>query len=186
MAIALSLMFGIVLPFNFNSPYKSRSIVEFWRRWHITLSRFLRDYLYIPLGGNRHGEIRRNVNLALTMLLGGLWHGAGWTFILWGGLHGFYLVVNHVWGGIKRRVPVVAELARTTPYTLFTLLLTQTAIVVAWVYFRADGIAAANRILAAMFGMGAPTPANHEAVVTTNSLVLSAPGISILVWRFLM
>ena len=89
MAIGLALMFGIRLPVNFRSPYKATSIVDFWRRWHITLSRFLRDYLYIPLGGNRHGKARRYLNLMLTMLLGGLWHGAGWTYVVWGGLHGF-------------------------------------------------------------------------------------------------
>ncbi len=97
MAIGIGLMFGIRLPDNFNSPYKAASIIEFWRRWHITLSTFLRDYLYIPLGGNRKGRLRRYVNLMLTMLLGGLWHGAGWTFIVWGGLHGLYLCINHFW-----------------------------------------------------------------------------------------
>src|SRR5262249_15782124 len=95
MAIGASLMFAIVLPLNFNSPYKSRSITEFWRRWHMTLSRFLRDYLYISLGGNRQGATRRYANLFITMLLGGLWHGAGWTFVVWGALHGTYLAVNH-------------------------------------------------------------------------------------------
>ena len=95
MAIGMSLLFGIKLPFNFDAPYKSQSIVEFWRRWHISLSRFLRDYLYIPLGGNRHGEGRRNLNLAATMVLGGLWHGAGVTFVLWGALHGLFLTINH-------------------------------------------------------------------------------------------
>src|SRR3984885_3576772 len=97
MAIGLALLFGIRLPVNFRSPYQALSIVEFWRRWHITLSRFLRDYLYIPLGGNRLGEQRRYLNLMVTMLLGGLWHGAGWTFLIWGGLHGVYLCVNHLW-----------------------------------------------------------------------------------------
>ena len=97
MAIGLSLMFGIFLPLNFNSPYKATSIIDFWRRWHMTLSQFLRDYLYIPLGGNRHGRVRRYVNLMITMLLGGLWHGAGWTFVVWGGLHGVYLCINHAW-----------------------------------------------------------------------------------------
>src|SRR5579863_7957836 len=97
MAIGLALLFGIRLPVNFRSPYKATSIVEFWRRWHITLSRFLRDYLYIPLGGNRLGEQRRYLNLMVTMLLGGLWHGAGWNFLIWGGLHGLYLCVNHLW-----------------------------------------------------------------------------------------
>ncbi|MGH7152377.1 MAG: MBOAT family O-acyltransferase, partial [Acetobacteraceae bacterium] len=91
MAIGAARCFGIRFPANFNSPYKSTSIIEFWRRWHITLSRFLRDYLYIPLGGNRRGRVRRYVNLMVTMLLGGLWHGANWTFVAWGGLHGLYL-----------------------------------------------------------------------------------------------
>jgi alginate O-acetyltransferase complex protein AlgI len=97
MAIGLAQMMGVRLPLNFDSPYKARNIVEFWKRWHITLSRFLRDYLYIPLGGNRRGPPRRYVNLLATMLIGGLWHGASWTFVLWGGLHGIYLVVNHLW-----------------------------------------------------------------------------------------
>jgi len=99
MALGLALMFGIRLPINFNSPYRSLSIVEFWRRWHITLSRFLRDYLYIPLGGNKSGFLGTRGNLAITMLLGGLWHGAGWNFIIWGGLHGGYLMINHIWSG---------------------------------------------------------------------------------------
>src|SRR6516225_4328018 len=105
MAIGLALLFGIRLPVNFRSPYKAFSIIEFWRRWHITLSRFLRDYLYIPLGGNRFGVGRRYLNLMLTMLLGGLWHGAGWTFLIWGGLHGLYLVVNHQWRDHKCKWP---------------------------------------------------------------------------------
>src|SRR6516164_1639356 len=96
-AVGLALLFGIRLPVNFRSPYKAMSIIEFWRRWHITLSRFLRDYLYIPLGGNRLGEQRRHLNLMITMLLGGLWHGAGWNFLIWGGLHGLYLCANHLW-----------------------------------------------------------------------------------------
>ncbi|MDP3840780.1 MAG: MBOAT family O-acyltransferase, partial [Methylococcales bacterium] len=95
MAIGLSLMFNVRLPINFNSPYKSLSIIEFWRCWHMTLSRFLRDYLYIPMGGSRDGKIKRYVNLLITMLLGCLWHGAGWTYVIWGGLHGVYLVINH-------------------------------------------------------------------------------------------
>ena len=97
MALGASRMFGIVLPLNFRSPYKAANIIDFWRRWHITLSRFLRDYVYIPLGGNRKTVPRRYENLLLTMLVGGLWHGAGWTFVFWGALHGIYLVVNHGW-----------------------------------------------------------------------------------------
>ena len=105
---ALSRLFGIRLPLNFNSPYKAANIIDFWRRWHMTLSRFLRDYLYIPLGGNRHGKARRYLNLMITMLLGGLWHGAGWTFVIWGGLHGLYLVINHAWRAVKPRLPLAA------------------------------------------------------------------------------
>ncbi len=97
MALGLGKLFNIDLPINFNSPYKALSISDFWRRWHMTLSSFLRDYLYIPLGGNRQGKLRRNVNLMTTMLLGGLWHGASWNFVVWGGLHGAYLVVNHAY-----------------------------------------------------------------------------------------
>ena len=97
MALGLSRMFGIDLPLNFNSPYKARNLIEFWRCWHMTLSRFLRDYLYFPLGGNRHGTVMRYTNLLTVMLLGGLWHGANWTFVAWGGVHGIGLMVNHLW-----------------------------------------------------------------------------------------
>ena len=96
MAIGIALLFGIRLPLNFNSPYRATSIIEFWRRWHMTLSRFIRDYIYIPLGGNRQGPPRRYVELMAAMLIGGLWHGAAWNFVLWGGLHGAYLIVNHL------------------------------------------------------------------------------------------
>src|SRR3546814_17308537 len=97
MASGLGRIFGIRLPVNFASPYKARSIIDFWRRWHITLSRFLRDYLYIPLGGNRRSHLRRYVNVLITMLLGGFWHGAGWTFLLWGALHGALLALGLLW-----------------------------------------------------------------------------------------
>ena len=95
MAIGLSLMLNVKLPINFNSPYKSVDIINFWRKWHITLSTFLKNYLYIPLGGNKFGLFNRYKNLLITMLLGGLWHGANWTFIIWGGLHGLFLIINH-------------------------------------------------------------------------------------------
>ena len=97
MAIGLGEMFGLRLPVNFDSPYKATSIIGFWRRWHMTLSRFLRDYVYISLGGNRKGEPRRYVNLFLTMLIGGIWHGAGWTYIVWGAIHGVLLVLTVIW-----------------------------------------------------------------------------------------
>jgi D-alanyl-lipoteichoic acid acyltransferase DltB (MBOAT superfamily) len=97
MALGLARMFGYHLPINFNAPYRSTSIVDFWRRWHLTLAHFLRDYLYFPLGGSRHGEVRHYLNLMTVMTLGGLWHGAAWTFVIWGALHGVYLIVNQLW-----------------------------------------------------------------------------------------
>ena len=153
MAIGLGLLFGITLPINFNSPYKARSIIDFWRRWHMTLSRFLRDYLYISLGGNRNGEARRYVNLALTMVLGGLWHGAAWSFVVWGALHGTYLLINHAWVGLCRKLGLGA-LQSNRLYLTCSLLLTTLAVVVAWVYFRAPDISVANQTLLAMFGQG--------------------------------
>jgi alginate O-acetyltransferase complex protein AlgI len=152
MALGLSTMFGIVLPFNFDAPYKSLSIVEFWRRWHITLSRFLRDYLYIPLGGSRYGDGRRYMNLLTTMVLGGLWHGAGWTYIIWGALHGLYLVINHRWIGLTAQRPALSRIADTDAYAFAMLLLTQLCVIVAWVFFRAENLRVAQRMLSAMFG----------------------------------
>ena len=146
MAIGISLMFGIFLPLNFNSPYKATSIIEFWRRWHMTLSEFLRDYLYIPLGGNRRGSTLRYVNLMITMLLGGLWHGAAWTFVAWGALHGAYLCINHAW---NRYGPAVApRFARAAGIAAFVL--TFIAVVVAWVFFRADSLSSAIYVLGRM------------------------------------
>ena len=146
MAIGLALLFGITLPVNFESPYQAGSIIEFWRRWHITLSAFLRDYLYVPLGGGRAGQVRRYLNLMITMLLGGLWHGAAWTFVVWGGLHGAYLLANHAWRarlGRSLQVPGGRYAAR---------LLTFTCVVVAWVLFRADSLATAGAIIRSMAG----------------------------------
>jgi alginate O-acetyltransferase complex protein AlgI len=153
MAIGISILFGIKLPFNFDAPYKSQSIVEFWRRWHITLSRFLRDYLYIPLGGNRHGQRRRNINLAATMILGGLWHGAGATFIIWGALHGLFLGINHRWNALTKKHATLAKLTTKFWYPFAALCLTQFAVVLAWVFFRADSPVAALRVLKAMIGL---------------------------------
>ncbi|MDY6896734.1 MAG: MBOAT family protein, partial [Cyanobacteriota bacterium] len=139
MAIGIARMFGIKLPINFNSPYKAISISDFWRRWHITLSNFLRDYLYIPLGGSRKGEIRRNLNLLITMLLGGLWHGAGWTFVFWGGLHGTYLVINHQYRSLRKRLG--HDLRNTNWLDRgFGWLITFVAVVIGWVFFRAESI----------------------------------------------
>lgn len=151
MAIGLARMFGIKFPQNFNSPYKATSIIEFWRRWHMTLSDFLRDYVYIPLGGNRRGPGRRYLNLLLTMLIGGLWHGAGWTFVVWGALHGGYLVLNHLWralvtgrGGVRRQPRPWTTAVRCGA--------TFCAVVVAWVFFRAHTCGQAVQLLMSMAG----------------------------------
>ncbi|MDD5612260.1 MAG: MBOAT family protein [Gallionella sp.] len=149
MAIGLSLMFNVRLPQNFDSPYKATSIIDFWRRWHMTLSAFLRDYLYIALGGNRKGTIRRYANLMTTMLLGGLWHGAGWTFVMWGGLHGLYLLINHAWRAFKKQMGwrPGGALAR-----FFAGSLTFLSVVVAWVFFRAESFSAGISMLTGMSG----------------------------------
>ena len=133
MAIGLSRMFGIRLPLNFDSPYKATSIIDFWRRWHMTLSRFLRDYLYIPLGGNRKGPARRYINLLTTMVLGGLWHGAGWTFIVWGTLHGVNLCINHAIAAVRDRIVLPSSFALLE--RCLAWLTTFIAVVVAWVFF---------------------------------------------------
>jgi D-alanyl-lipoteichoic acid acyltransferase DltB (MBOAT superfamily) len=149
MAIGLGAMVGVKLPRNFDSPYQAANIIDFWRRWHMTLSRFLRNYLYFPLGGNRRGRGRRYANLLLTMLLGGLWHGAGWTFVVWGGLHGLYLVVNHGWRALRSGARPSGPASRAAARAL-----TFAAVVVAWVLFRAESLAAALEMLRAMAGLG--------------------------------
>jgi alginate O-acetyltransferase complex protein AlgI len=142
MAIGLALMFGLRLPINFDAPYRAVSVRDFWRRWHITLSRFLRDYLYIPLGGSRCGPIRQTVNVVGTMLLGGLWHGANWTFVVWGGLHGAALAVNHVWEQRGFRLP-----------RPMAWLLTMLFVMASWVLFRAPDFSTAGQVLASLVGV---------------------------------
>ena len=150
MAIGLGLMFGVALPINFNSPYKARSIIDFWRRWHMTLSQFLRDYLYIPLGGSRKGSTRRYTNLMLTMLLGGLWHGAGWTFVIWGGLHGLYLMLNHFWRHVAPSSNTSASPLTAIWQAFWKHSLTLLAVIVAWVFFRAVSLEGALHLLGQM------------------------------------
>jgi len=159
MALGLGRLFGIRLPMNFFSPYKSASIIEFWRRWHITLSRFLRDYLYFPLGGNRKGPVRRQINLMITMLLGGFWHGAGWTFIIWGGLHGLYLVLNHFW----RMLMGKKDDTMAWPVRAVCVVVTFFFVVVSWVFFRAEAIEPALTMLKGMAGM-------NEAELVVNKM----------------
>lgn len=152
MAIGLALMVGIHLPINFASPYRAASIIEFWRRWHMTLSRFLRDYLYIPLGGRRGGSFRQSGNLLVVMLLGGLWHGAGFTFVLWGLMHGLMLLVNHVFRHIAGdRVPISG--LSGTVWRAGGWALTFLAVTSAWVVFRAADLDAALVLLGAMAGI---------------------------------
>jgi len=142
MAIGLSLLFNVRLPENFEAPYRAVNIVDFWRRWHMTLSRFLRDYLYIPLGGNRLGHFRRYFNLFATMAIGGLWHGAGWTFVIWGSYHGLLLIVCHLWKKTSWRLPVWS----TRSLTFLTVLL-------GWVVFRASDLSEAGVLLGKMFDL---------------------------------
>lgn len=150
MAIGLARMFGILLPLNFNSPYKAFNISDFWRRWHMTLSRFFRDYFYIPLGGNQRSQGRTLFNLMISMLLGGLWHGAGWTFVVWGGLHGFYLIINHLWLVYKNSLGL--EINTWWSHTVAKLL-TFVAVMFAWVFFRADSLNTALSVVKGMLGI---------------------------------
>lgn len=150
MAIGLARLFGMKFPVNFASPYQAGSINEFWSRWHITLTRFLREYLYFPLGGNRCGPWRHVGNIMTTMLLSGLWHGAGWTYVIWGGLHGCYLVVAHRWQHF-----VKGRGWRTDHWWYHGLAVGLTFVVVlfAWVFFRAPNLHVAGNILSSMFGL---------------------------------
>jgi D-alanyl-lipoteichoic acid acyltransferase DltB (MBOAT superfamily) len=172
MAIGLARMFGVVLPINFASPYKAASIIDFWHRWHISLSRFLRDYLYIPLGGNRRGPGRRYLNVFVTMLLGGIWHGAGWTFLLWGALHGAMIVAAQAWSRRPGYRPMPQALG---------VALTLIAVIAAWVPFRAADLPTAWSLWSSMLGlhgMGAPTLAGAglPAILIGLALVLAAPN----------
>jgi alginate O-acetyltransferase complex protein AlgI len=149
-AIGAALCFGFAFPDNFRFPYAAIGFSDFWRRWHISLSRWLRDYLYVPLGGNRVGPIRTYVNLMLTMLIGGLWHGASWNFVIWGGMHGVYLVVERL---LREHGPRVAALERPAGRAflgLFTFFL----VCLTWIFFRASDLEGAFAILGAAFGAG--------------------------------
>lgn len=150
MAIGAARMFSIRFPCNFDSPYRVSSIVDFWRRWHMTLTRFFREYVYFPLGGNRCGPIRHVTNILVTMLLSGLWHGAGWTFVLWGGLHGCALVTAHEWSRIKKRM---GWQLNQWPYRAACATLTFLVIMYGWVLFRAKDLSSARVIMASMSGV---------------------------------
>jgi D-alanyl-lipoteichoic acid acyltransferase DltB (MBOAT superfamily) len=164
MAIGLGLMFNVRLPVNFDSPYKASSISEFWRRWHMTLSRFLRAYVYIPLGGNRKGKANTYLFLMITMLLGGLWHGAGWTFVIWGGLHGLFLVAERLW-----RAAVPWRLPPPVAWLLTFLVVT-----LAWVVFRAHDPETALRMIAGLFALGDQPGVSADIPVQTTVLIIGA------------
>ena len=142
MAVGLGRMMGFRFPENFNSPYQSTSLTEFWRRWHISLSTFLRDYLYIPLGGNRMGSARTYLNLLLVMLIGGLWHGAQWTFVIWGGLHGLVLALERFGKNVLK-----ISLPRPVGWTATTLV-----VLAGWVFFRSPDLATALDYFSALAG----------------------------------
>ena len=158
MAIGLGWMFGIRLPINFTSPYKAQSIAEYWQRWHITLSRFLRDYVYIPLGGNRCSPARQRANLFATMLLGGIWHGAGWTYVLWGSMHGAMLVVHRIWeqSVFGKRHALHPVLARGATFV---------AVLVAFVAFRAADLTTMVHVYRGLFGFNGIASPGHPAVL---------------------
>lgn len=161
MAIGIARIFGFWLPINFYSPYKAANIIEFWHRWHITLSRFLREYIYFPLGGSRKGIYRKQTNLMVTMLLGGLWHGAGWTFVAWGGLHGLYLIINHTWRSFN-----FLEKLKVRPYTFFlpcmSYSITFIAVVCSWVFFRAESFSGAVSMVSGL--------ANFSSIAFTENI----------------
>ena len=189
MAIGLGMMFGIAFPLNFASPYRATNIAEFWRRWHITLSRFLREYLYIPLGGNRRGPTRTSINLMATMLLGGLWHGAGWTFVAWGGLHGFYLLIHQRFNAAIAGTRIAVLLGRGAGLAACWAV-TFLGVVFGWVLFRADSFTSAMSLWKGMIGLnGIALPERHVAAlawigiegVATGPFVLN-PTIGMLAW----
>ncbi|HKH61419.1 MAG TPA: MBOAT family O-acyltransferase [Flavitalea sp.] len=193
-AVGAALCLGFVLPQNFFYPYAAMGFSDFWRRWHITLSAWLRDYLYIPLGGNRKGKLRTYLNLMITMLLGGLWHGANWTFVVWGGLHGFYLWVEKFFMDLREKrsailapvaIPVVIKKASIIPefavnkkltgfmYALFTFFLVN----VTWVFFRSADFSQAWQLLGSMFGQ----VKGATALLTTLAVIKITVIISLMV-----
>jgi alginate O-acetyltransferase complex protein AlgI len=176
MAIGLGLMFGFVFAKNFDAPYRSASITEFWQRWHISLSTWLREYLYIPLGGNRHGPARTAANLAIVMLLGGLWHGASWNFVVWGAMHGLLLGSERLLG----KKPFYAMLPRSLRIGATFIL-----VLIAWVFFRAETMPAALAYLGSMFGLVAVPDSSLllDGLFYTPYSLLAMAGAAAIIWR---
>jgi D-alanyl-lipoteichoic acid acyltransferase DltB (MBOAT superfamily) len=177
-----SMTLGYPLPDNFDYPYASRSITEFWRRWHMTLSRWLRDYLYISLGGNRAGRARQYVNLFLTMLLGGLWHGANWTFVAWGAFHGALLAVHKLWDSLVSKIPGQKRIRASLPYQALAIATTLLLVMFGWVWFRAPTFAAASAVFSRMFhavpGVGEIVPnAVYPEMMMTAIAFLAMLGV---------
>lgn len=179
MAIGSALLFGIFLPLNFENPYGATSITDFWRRWHITLSSFLRDYIYIPLGGSRHGYIRKLINLMIVMILCGIWHGAGLTFFVWGALHGAYLVIHNLWMSLRKSLGYSIE-SSSFPSRILGWGLTFTAVTISWVFFRAESIGSAFKMIKAMAGWPHRLPTKLELIAAGVTLLLPA----IITWLF--
>ncbi|RDU51578.1 MBOAT family protein [Helicobacter sp. MIT 01-3238] len=155
MAMGLALMFGIVLPLNFDSPYKSLNIAEFWRRWHITLGRFLRECLYIPLGGNRVSKILNLRNLFIVAFLSGIWHGAGWGFVIWGVLHGVAMMIHRIYSWIHQslnQTNAFIKFTQTKSYKFLCWFITFNFINIAWIFFRAENLSGAVNLIKGMFG----------------------------------
>ena len=168
MAIGIGQMIGFKFPENFNNPYISRSISEFWKRWHITLGSWMMDYLYIPLGGNRKGKGRTYLNLWIVFFLSGLWHGAAWTFVVWGAYHGLFICLDKLLSG-KRKVKSEKLKVKSSFFTFHSTLLTFLIVMIGWVLFRSDTIGYAVHYVGAMFGANGNTPAlfvNSQFVVT--------------------
>lgn len=176
MAIGIALMLGFRFPDNFRSPYKSASVTEFWRRWHISLSSWLRDYLYISLGGNRKGKLRQYLNLVLTMLLGGLWHGASWNFVMWGGLHGMALAVHKVWMGLTGQKRGSKEKVR---WRWFKVLVTFHFVCIGWVFFRSSSFEIAGQVFTQIC-------TNFQANVLPQLLTGYAPAMLLIALGYLL
>lgn len=177
MAIGLGLMMGFVFPKNFDSPYSSISITEFWKRWHISLSTWLRDYLYIPLGGNKKGNNRTYVNLMIVMLLGGLWHGSSWNFVIWGAIHGFFLALERILGkqSFYQKLPKIIG-----------VLITFLIVVLAWVFFRANDLSSAINYILSMFGANTPSQADivNNILIKNPYYIFSFVLAAVVVWKF--
>ena len=181
MAIGLARIFGIRFPANFDSPYRAASVIGFWERWHRTLTRFLREYVYFSLGGNRRGPGRQVVNIMITMLLSGLWHGAGWTYIVWGGLHGLFLVINHQWRLLRQRMSWTAT---NFFYHAGAAGLTFVAVTFAWVFFRAPSVHVAMTVVERMAGRHAHHLHSAVGISRYGDAVGTVLGLLLVCWLF--